>query len=122
MVCGKCEKKLSKVGVLRHGESFASVASGPAFLIAYMRTQVACPDKWKDGANNTNESGGRKINENKLLSRKKTWQPYSAKCTKCKSNLPAGYSLCQPCAYRDGVCAMCGKKILDTSRYRQSNA
>ncbi|KAK6917333.1 PDZ-binding protein, CRIPT [Dillenia turbinata] len=43
MVCEKCEKKLAKVIV---------------------------PDKWKDGASNTNESGGRKINENKLLSKK----------------------------------------------------
>ncbi|KAK9089642.1 hypothetical protein Scep_028724 [Stephania cephalantha] len=43
MVCEKCEKKLSKVIV---------------------------PDKWKEGASNTNESGGRKINENKLLSKK----------------------------------------------------
>ncbi|CAN0852474.1 Cysteine-rich PDZ-binding protein [Linum grandiflorum] len=43
MVCAKCEKKLAKVIV---------------------------PDKWKEGASNTNESGGRKINENKLLSKK----------------------------------------------------
>jgi hypothetical protein len=31
---------------------------------------VIVPDKWKEGASNTNESGGRKINENKLLSKK----------------------------------------------------
>ncbi|KAJ0682017.1 putative PDZ-binding protein, CRIPT [Helianthus annuus] len=43
MVCDKCEKKLSKVIV---------------------------PDKWKEGASNTTETGGRKINENKLLSKK----------------------------------------------------
>jgi hypothetical protein len=30
---------------------------------------VICPDPWKDGARNTTESGGRKINENKLLTR-----------------------------------------------------
>jgi hypothetical protein len=28
------------------------------------------PDKWKEGANNTTEGGGRKIGENKLLSKK----------------------------------------------------
>ncbi|KAL6779555.1 hypothetical protein ACKKBG_A12745 [Auxenochlorella protothecoides x Auxenochlorella symbiontica] len=94
MVCTKCEKKLAK---------------------------VACPDKWKDGANNTVESGGRKVNENKMLSKKRGWQPYAAKCTLCKNNLQAGYTYCQGCAYRDGLCAMCGKKILDTSSYRQSN-
>ncbi|KAG5561384.1 hypothetical protein RHGRI_004421 [Rhododendron griersonianum] len=43
MVCEKCEKKLGKVIV---------------------------PDKWKEGASNTTEGGGRKINENKLLSKK----------------------------------------------------
>ncbi|RAL44853.1 hypothetical protein DM860_003612 [Cuscuta australis] len=43
MVCEKCEKKLAKVIV---------------------------PDKWKEGAHNTTEGGGRKINENKLLSKK----------------------------------------------------
>ena len=33
--------------------------------------QVAPPDKWKDGAKNTIEGGGRKINENKLLAKSK---------------------------------------------------
>ena len=32
--------------------------------------KVIVPDKWKDGAHNTTEGGGRKINENKLLSKK----------------------------------------------------
>ncbi|MFQ6647981.1 hypothetical protein Gotur_021479, partial [Gossypium turneri] len=34
-------------------------------------SKVIVPDKWKEGASNTNESGGRKINENKLLSKKR---------------------------------------------------
>ena len=33
--------------------------------------KVIVPDKWKEGASNTTESGGRKLNENKLLSKKK---------------------------------------------------
>jgi hypothetical protein len=32
--------------------------------------KVIVPDKWKEGASNTLEGGGRKINENKLLSKK----------------------------------------------------
>ncbi|CAN0913584.1 Cysteine-rich PDZ-binding protein, partial [Linum grandiflorum] len=32
--------------------------------------KVIVPDNWKEGASNTNESGDRKINENKLLSKK----------------------------------------------------
>ncbi|KAK4797956.1 hypothetical protein SAY86_030282 [Trapa natans] len=58
MVCEKCEKKLSKVIV---------------------------PDKWKEGASNTTEGGGRKINENKLLSKKSRWTPFgNTKCMICK--------------------------------------
>ncbi|KAG0570270.1 hypothetical protein KC19_6G149700 [Ceratodon purpureus] len=30
-------------------------------------TKVIVPDKWKEGASNTTEGGGRKINESKLL-------------------------------------------------------
>lgn len=100
--------------------SLSSMSSLPDPIPLSME-QVACPDKWKDGANNTVESGGRKVNENKMLSKKRGWQPYAAKCTLCKNNLQAGYTYCQGCAYRDGLCAMCGKKILDTSSYRQSN-
>jgi hypothetical protein len=40
---------------------------------AWMRlSPILCclPDKWKEGANNTTEGGGRKIGENKLLSKK----------------------------------------------------
>ncbi|GMH39332.1 hypothetical protein BSKO_07230 [Bryopsis sp. KO-2023] len=98
MVCEKCEKKLAK---------------------------VACPDKWKDGANNTIESGGRKINENKLLSRRNRWAPYSkekaSNCKICKSALHQEGIYCHNCAYSKGVCSMCGKQVLDTSVYKQSN-
>ncbi|KAK9714915.1 hypothetical protein RND81_06G130400 [Saponaria officinalis] len=95
MVCEKCEKKLAKVIV---------------------------PDKWKDGASNTNESGGRKINENKLLSKKNRWTPYgTVKCIICKQQVHQNGKYCHTCAYSKGVCAMCGKQVLDTKHYKQSN-
>ncbi|KAL4367781.1 hypothetical protein GQ457_05G034210 [Hibiscus cannabinus] len=95
MVCDKCQKKLSKVIV---------------------------PDKWKEGASNTNESGGRKINENKLLSKKKRWTPYgNTKCIICKQQVHQDGKYCHTCAYSKGVCAMCGKQVLDTKLYKQSN-
>ncbi|KAF8662487.1 hypothetical protein HU200_056076 [Digitaria exilis] len=109
MVCTKCEKKLGKVIV---------------------------PDKWKEGASNTNESGGRKINENKLLSKKNRkvfnfhgnilcchwWTPYgNTKCIICKQQVHQDGKYCHTCAYSKGVCAMCGKQVLDTKLYKQSN-
>ena len=41
---------------------------------------MAAPDKWKEGANNTIESGGRKIKENKMLSKKKQWVSSWGRC------------------------------------------
>ncbi|XP_039254600.1 cysteine-rich PDZ-binding protein-like [Styela clava] len=99
MVCDKCQKKLGT---------------------------VATPDPWKTGAKNTNE-GGRKINENKALTgTKNRYNPYSSgkfkKCRICKLQVhQVGSNFCQGCAYKKGICAMCGKKILDTKNYRQSS-
>ncbi|ORX88015.1 cysteine-rich PDZ-binding protein-like protein [Anaeromyces robustus] len=98
MVCKKCEKKLAT---------------------------VICPDKWKDGSKNTKVgSAGRKLNENKLLSKKykNKFAPYENKCRICKSRVhQEGSHYCQSCAYKKGICAMCGKQILDVSQYKQSS-
>ncbi|CAJ1977261.1 unnamed protein product [Sphenostylis stenocarpa] len=78
MVCEKCEKKLTKVIV---------------------------PDKWKEGASNTTEGGGRKINENKLLSKKNRWTPYgNTKCIICKQQVHQDAKYCHTCAYSKGDC------------------
>ena len=99
MVCEKCQKKLGK---------------------------VITPDTWKAGARNTTEGGGRKLNENKALTQSKNrFNPYSSgkfkKCRVCKSlvHQPNAH-FCQACAFKKGICAMCGKKMVDTTNYRQS--
>ncbi|KAK5827006.1 hypothetical protein PVK06_021940 [Gossypium arboreum] len=77
MVCEKCQKKLSKVIV---------------------------PDKWKEGASNTTESGGLKVNENKLLSKKHRWTPYgNTKCIICKQQVHQDAKYCHTCAYSKGL-------------------
>jgi len=101
MVCDKCQKK-GKLG------------------------KVVTPDPWKAGARNTTESGGRKPGENKLLTSKKNrFAPYQqfSKCLICKSTVHQVHSkYCQGCAYKKGICAMCGKQVLDTKDYRQTSA
>ncbi|XP_015671896.1 cysteine-rich PDZ-binding protein [Protobothrops mucrosquamatus] len=100
MVCENCERKLGT---------------------------VITPDTWKDGARNTTESGGRKLNENKALTSKKArFDPYGknkfAICRICKSSVhQPGSHYCQGCAYKKGICAMCGKKVLDTKNYKQTS-
>ncbi|XP_065174510.1 cysteine-rich PDZ-binding protein-like [Sycon ciliatum] len=116
MVCSKCEKKLGT---------------------------VACPDKWRDGARNvvrpkasgsasasaaaSSSSGGptRKLGENKLLSGRKTrFQPYAKfeKCKVCKQAVhQQGSHYCQGCSYKLGICAMCGKQMVDVKNYKQTS-
>ncbi|TXT11136.1 hypothetical protein VHUM_01887 [Vanrija humicola] len=96
MVCKKCEKKTSVAGT-------------------------------SSGAGAT---GVRKIGENKLLSarakaapyakpgvsRSKT-NPYGNKCIDCKQQVHQNNATrCQKCAYKKGLCAICGNIVLDTSR------
>jgi cysteine-rich PDZ-binding protein len=95
MVCQRCEKKLDKLVV---------------------------PDKWKAGARNTTTQGT--LNENKLLSKglqQARFNPYEQKCKLCFAKIhQSGAYYCQGCAYKNGICAMCGNAILDTKNYRQS--
>ncbi|KAJ8976912.1 hypothetical protein NQ317_014084 [Molorchus minor] len=100
MVCDKCQKKCGT---------------------------VITPDPWKSGARNTTESGGRKVNENKALTGgKNRFNPYTTKfetCRICRQKVhQMGSHYCQSCAYKKGICAMCGKKIISTKNYRQSAA
>ena len=106
--------------------------------------QVITPDPWKAGASNTTKPGGRKVGENKLLTASKNrFNPMTTefkKCKICKVSYPkskvsetsisiiffqqkvhqVGSHYCQACAYKKGICAMCGVKVLSTKGYRQS--
>lgn len=68
------------------------------------------------------KSSGRKINENKALTSSRM-DPLKGmrKCRICQSKIHVeGAYYCQGCAYKKGICAMCGKKIISTKSYRQS--
>ena len=81
------------------------------------------PDIWKDGARNSLAgSQGRKINENKLLSKGKSkYVPYGKKCKLCLMQIhQTNATICQACAYKKALCAICGEKQMNNSMYRQS--
>eukprot|EP00996_Jenningsia_fusiforme_P005720 NODE_6753_length_539_cov_16.510204_g6329_i0.p2 GENE.NODE_6753_length_539_cov_16.510204_g6329_i0~~NODE_6753_length_539_cov_16.510204_g6329_i0.p2 ORF type:complete len:106 (+),score=15.88 NODE_6753_length_539_cov_16.510204_g6329_i0:144-461(+) len=85
------------------------------------------PDKWKDGAHNTTESGGRKAKAtNSLINRQGSssfFNPYLARCKVCKTTVPTkGGKYCITCASKKGVCHECGKKIFDTKYVGGANA
>mmetsp|Transcript_19151 Transcript_19151/g.36666 ORF Transcript_19151/g.36666 Transcript_19151/m.36666 type:complete len:99 (-) Transcript_19151:330-626(-) len=97
MVCTKCEKKLAK---------------------------LACPDKWKEGSSNAGSSRDT-TGKNKAIGKKKVssrYNPYCQVCKICKQNIHTGDGMyCQACAYKKGVCSLCGVQIMDTTFYKQSN-
>lgn len=74
-------------------------------------------------------SCGRDVGENKLLSgKKKRFSPYAntteqfVKCKICRSKVhQVGSHYCQECAYKKGICAMCGTKLINTKNYKQSS-
>ena len=109
MVCESCEKRL--------------------------KAKVCVPDKWKDGAQNTNElkvGGGSKVSSatgekvgktNKALEKLKaseTWIPKETICRICKSKTQVNMNFCNDCAHKKGICAMCGKKVVDTSMHKMT--
>ena len=97
MVCDSCQTKLGRVCV---------------------------PDKWKEGARNTPSVGAiRPGKTNKLLAAKKLsaqWIPEESNCRLCQSKIQKSMHYCNDCAHKKGICTMCGKKVIDTTRYRMS--
>ncbi|KAG8221026.1 hypothetical protein J3R82DRAFT_2536 [Butyriboletus roseoflavus] len=115
MVCKKCESKLSK---------------------------IAAPDPFTSTSSSIRE-GSRRIGENKLLTRPgssknrfqvcinflslsviDSWskKPYQGKCKDCKQPVTQNKAkYCHGCAYKKGLCSICGKAILDTTGYVMSS-
>lgn len=87
-------------------------------------TKVAVPDKWKAGARNVVAVGAiRPGKTNRLLAAKKEssqWVPDESHCRICRTKVQAQMHYCNDCAHKRGICAMCGKKVVDTSSYKMT--
>ena len=53
------------------------------------------------------------------------FNPYTdefKKCKICRSKVhQLGSHYCQECSYKKGICAMCGKKMMNVKNYKQSS-
>ena len=58
-----------------------------------------------------------KLNENKALSSSKNYVLGSQQCQVCKKSLHQPGLFCQPCAFQQGKCAMCGVEVQDVSMH-----
>ena len=101
MVCAKCEVKLKR---------------------------VITPDPWaqrvaakggKGGASSSVSSSSARLllNENKALTSSKNYILGSQSCSICKKSLHQPGLFCQPCAFQQGKCAMCGVEVQDVSMH-----
>ena len=101
MVCDKCLEKQKKEG----------------------KTGTIVPDRWKEGAANW----GKADSSDKRITKKELHNPYTKRkkeryCKICKQDLPEGH-YCSTCAFKKGICKMCGKKVVDTKlEYKSTNA
>ncbi|KAN0063735.1 hypothetical protein ACQY0O_003785 [Thecaphora frezii] len=117
MVCKKCEKTLSKSSA---PDPFRN-RNAAGFLVASGSGAAKAPAAGPTLA--ASSSGGRQIGQNKLLSKANRFNPMGSKCKLCKGTVTLDKATyCQGCAYKKGLCAICGKQILDTTKYKQSSA
>lgn len=68
------------------------------------------------------EEPKRKGPSNMLLVARKRHRvdPIGRNCRLCEKSVQGMYHFCNKCAYTRGVCAICGRKVLDTRFYKQT--
>ncbi|KDN46123.1 hypothetical protein K437DRAFT_268206 [Tilletiaria anomala UBC 951] len=121
MVCKVCEKKLSKAAApdpFRNRNAAGTlVSSGAGAGISRAGPSAAV------GSANKSSSIGKAVGGNKLLGASKRYNPLGTRCKLCKQAVSQDKAqYCQACAYKKGLCSICGKTILDTKMYKQSVA
>jgi hypothetical protein len=103
MVCAKCEVKLKRVITPDPwAQRVAAAAKGGEVV----------------GASSASSSAPRVLlNENKALTSSKNYILGSQSCSICKKSLHQPGLFCQPCAFQQGKCAMCGVEVQDVSMH-----
>jgi hypothetical protein len=120
MVCDRCAKKQAPLVVpdkWREGSRTVDHLAAPKRSKAHTGSSVSSESK--------DDLAGRDVGGNRILLGNKrarvTGSGSSSKCRLCGGQLLAGHHYCHHCAYKRGICSMCGRKLLDTSGYRQTN-
>jgi cysteine-rich PDZ-binding protein len=80
-------------------------------------------DSWKEGANNY----GKVQPSDKRITSKEINNPYTKSkdrtCKICKVAALQDGHYCTTCAFKKGICRLCGKKVVNTTtEYRSTNA
>ncbi|PWN94930.1 hypothetical protein FA09DRAFT_341648 [Tilletiopsis washingtonensis] len=118
MVCAKCEKK----GLARAAapDPFRNRNAQGTLVASGSKVGVASTGPARPGASTS--VGKAPGTTNKLLSAKGRYAPTALKCKTCGSNTQQDRATyCQSCAYKRGICAICGKMVMDTKMHKMSS-
>lgn len=147
MVCAKCEKKLTRVAasdpyVSTHRCSSTQGFPQPFTHLPYSTFSHPPKQRNRDsqgflkstssrpsasgsaGPSTASSAAGpsRPLAANKLIASKNRYNPLSAKCKICKGTVSQEKATyCSGCAYKKGLCAICGKAVSDTTKFKMSS-
>ncbi|GAA6007294.1 cysteine-rich PDZ-binding protein [Rhodotorula paludigena] len=125
MVCAKCEKKLAKSGASTMAATDVWKAPGSSGRKVGENKLLSSKARYSPYAPAPSSSAGK----GKEKGKEKGGMDVAGgsggtvgRCETCRSVVARpGAKFCQGCAYKKGLCAMCGKQILDTTGYKMSS-
>ena len=117
---GEDKKKPAPIPLYKRRQMESQAGSGSIDFSGI--TTQRLDDKTLSSSKSQREKSGMNMALLKGMQQKRGFDPTSMKCRICKmTNVQKEYYYCQKCSYSKGICAMCGKKILDISMYKQKN-
>lgn len=145
MVCAKCEKKLTRVAAsdpyvsmrccsaIQGSQSCSLTPSDLATPVqqrnrdsqGFLKSTSSRPSASGSAGPSTASSAAgpsRPLASNKLIASKNRYNPLTAKCKICKGTVSQEKATyCSGCAYKKGLCAICGKAVSDTTKFKMSS-
>ncbi|KAK4336450.1 Cysteine-rich PDZ-binding protein [Rhodotorula toruloides] len=121
-VCAKCEKKIAKERVAATDVWSAPGSSGRKIGENKLLSAKARYSPYAPAASGSGSGAGAKgKGKGKEVDVAGGKGGAVGRCEVCKTVVARpGAKYCQGCAYKKGLCALCGKQILDVSGYKQS--
>ncbi|CAO1617929.1 unnamed protein product [Sympodiomycopsis kandeliae] len=117
MVCAKCEKKLTKVAAsdpFRNRDVSGSLKTKPSASISSSSSSNSKSASASIGPTNKLLGNSNRFNPYKPSSSTSTALGSGGKCKICQAKVSLqGGTYCNSCAYKRGVCSICGKMLLD---------
>jgi hypothetical protein len=82
--------------------------------------KLVTPVMYSESSDKTGAS--KSVIKNMILHKRKyEFDPMGIRCLTCKGRVENKNKYCLTCAYKNGICEMCGKKLVNTKLYKYSD-